>query len=298
MIALYCETHDMRLRIEGSLVGADLKTTESREAFREAMGDASVGIAEVRECSDADVAWLRTVFGQTLTGPSCIIVAPLSLARLRRLRRVESSRFHVVWAEEAGDRLLSVLDRVEPWHRDPLRLLGHRLLCNCSLHWSMVKAIKYICNLSDDPSTRTPKNSVTDVARDASIPADAFRRYWKTEVPLRCSPKQLLSWKVLLWAVRQRSEAKWDTIAGRAGVRRRTLERHSRRLAGCTLAVASRDPELVERRFEEWLTEVSALKPRDVPNPSQALRIQHQDRSVFSEFQAIQSAQDAAGWYQ
>ena len=285
----------MRHRIEGLLADADFETTESREAFRAAMGDASVGIAEVRACSDADIAWLRTVFGEALTGPSCIVVAPLSLARLRRLRRVESSRFHVVWAEEAGDRLLSVLDRVEPWHRDPLRLLGRRLLCDCSLHWSMVRAIKHICNLSGDPSTRTPKNSVTDVARDASIPADAFRRYWKTEIPLRCRPKQLLSWTVLLWAVRQRSEAKWDTIARQAGVRRRTLERHSMSLAGCTLAAATRDPAMVQRRFEEWVTEVSAVKPPDVPGTAHLLPIQHQDRSVFADFQPTQFVQHAGG---
>ena len=46
---------------------------------------------------------------------------------------------------------------------------------------------------------------------------------------------------------------------GRAGVERRTLERQGKRLAGCTLSEAWRDPELVRRRFREWVSEVSKV---------------------------------------
>ena len=96
-----------------------------------------------------------------------------------------------------------------------------------------------------------------ELAQRTRLPPDTLRRYWREEVPLRCGPKQLLSWSLLMWAIRQRSDLKWDVIAQRAGVRRRTLERCSSRLLGCTLAEATRDPDAVQRRFREWVAEMS-----------------------------------------
>ena len=121
MIALYTETYDMRSRIERLLANADVETTGSRKAFRTMVRCASVGIASLGRCEDEDVEWLRAVFRHGHSGPSCVVVTPLSLARLQRLRRIESTRFHAVWAEEVEDRLVQLLDDVEPWHRDPLR---------------------------------------------------------------------------------------------------------------------------------------------------------------------------------
>ena len=108
-----------------------------------------------------------------------------------------------------------------------------------------------------------PERSVRQLARKIGIAPVTLSRYWRSEVPLKCGPKQLLSWAMHFWALRQRSEAGWDAIAsragGRAGVERRTLERQGKRLAGCTLSEAWRDPELVRRRFREWVSEVSKV---------------------------------------
>ena len=257
MIAFYTETCDMRSRIERLLANADVETTGSRNAFRTMVRRASVGIASLGRCEDEDVEWLRAVFRHGHSGPSCVVVTPLSLARLQRLRRIESTRFHAVWAEEVEDRLVQLLDDVEPWHRDPLRLLGHRLLRDFSLHWSLVKAIDHICSVTANPLRTPPTHSVSELAQRTRLPPDTLRRYWREQIPLRCGPKQLLSWGFLMWAIRQRSASKWDVIAQRAGVRRRTLERSSYRLLGCTLAEAARDPEAVQRRFREWVAEMS-----------------------------------------
>ncbi len=258
MIAFYYETRDMRTRIKGLLAGAELQVTECRKTFQGLFGVASVAIAGLGECSDTDVAWLRAILGQSIGGPSCVLVTPLSLERLQRVRQIESNRCHVVWAEEIDDRLVDLVGRIEPWFRDPLRRLGHRLLRDHSLHWSLVKAIKRTCGNGAD--SVPPPSSVGGLAQHAKVPPDAFRRYWRTEVPLQCGPKEFLSWATLLWAVRQRPYAKWDTIARRAGVRRRTLERYSVRLTNCTLAAVGRDPGMVQRRFEAWVREVSAVE--------------------------------------
>ena len=214
MITLYHETGFMRDRIEGLLEDARMESTECREEFRTHLRWAWVGIAGLERCSEGDVAWLRTAFGRSLSGPSCVVVTPLSIDRLRRLRRIESNRFHVVWREEADVRLARVIDRIEPWHRDPMQVLGRRLLCDCSLHWSLAKALDHICRLSRETRTQAPKSSVSDLADCARVPPDALRRYWNRQVPLRCSPKKLLQWSVLLWAVRERASHTWETVSG------------------------------------------------------------------------------------
>ena len=257
MIAFYSETRDFRSRIERLLAHADIESTASRRTFRTMVRRASVGIANLEECEDRDVEWLKAAFDHGHSGPSCVVVTALSLTRLQRLRRLESTRFHIVWGEEVEDRLVQLLDEVEPWHRNPLRLLGHRLLRDFSLHWSLVKAIDHICSVTANPPRTPPTHSVTELARRIRLPPDTLRRYWREEVPLRTGPKQLLSWGLLMWAIRQRAQLKWDVIAQRAGVRRRTLERCSTRLLGCTLAEASRDPERVQHRFRQWVAEVS-----------------------------------------
>ena len=268
MIAWYHETRALRDMIERLLADVELESTASRHEFETLLSDANVGVAGLGRCSAADVTWLRRVFRSGLLEPSCVVVTPLSLARLQRLRRIESSRFHVVWTEEAPERLVNVLTWIEPWHRDPLRLLGQRILAENTLqHWSLVRAIEHVCKLSGDPSPAPPENSVTDLARHVNLPPDSFRRYWRHEVPLRCGPKQLLSWAVLLWAVRQRPKAKWDAIARQAGVGRRTLERYSKQLAGCTLAAAGRDPQLLKSRFRRWIANVSEVDPPGAAPP-------------------------------
>ena len=266
MIALYCDRRDLRDRIERLLADTALHSTRSREEFQEAVAATDVGIAGMRRCLESDVAWLRSVFSQGLARPSCIVVTPLSLARLQRLRAAESPRFHVVWAEEAYDRLRPALSRLNVWHRDPLRLLGRRILWTESLHWSTVRAVERICRLSDPWRSSPPPKSVGDLTRDIDLPAETFRRYWRENMPLRCRPKQLLSWALLIWAVRQRPKVRWEAIAAQAGVRRRTLERHSVRLARCTLSAASRDPGLIRRRFRAWVAQVAEVsRPVVVP---------------------------------
>ena len=113
-------------------------------------------------------------FDQSIGGPSCVLVTPLSLESLQRVRQIESNRCHVVWAEEAADRLVDLVGRIEPWYRDPLRLLGHRLLRDHSFHWSLVKAIKRTCRTAIDPDSEPPPSSVGGLAQHAKVPPTRF----------------------------------------------------------------------------------------------------------------------------
>ncbi len=265
MIAMYCDTRAMRERIEGLLTGVELRSAECPDGFQDLLQGAAVGIAGMDRCSHADVDWLRGSFALGPSGPSCIVVTPLSLARLQRLRAIESSRFHVVWAEEVKERLGTILDRIDPSHLDPLRHLGRHLVRDYPLHKALARGISQITGLSDDSGCGPPKNSVCELAEYAGVAPDAFRRYWREQLPLRCRPKELLNWALLLWGIRRRSAASWAAIADAAGVQRRTLERAAMRLAGCTLATAARHPDPVRRRFREWVAKVSL--PRG-PSPA------------------------------
>ena len=257
MIAMYCDTPDMRERIQGLLTGVDLKSAERLDRFRDLLQGAAVGIAGMEQCSDADVDWLQGSLALGPSGPSCIVVTPLSLIHLQRLRAIESSRLHVVWVEEINERLGLVLDQIDPAHLDPLQSLGRHLVSDYELHESMVRAISQICKLSEGLESDPPKNSVSELAAYAGVAPDAFRRYWRNQVPLDCRPKELLNWALLIWGIRRRSVASWVEIADSAGVRRRTLERAAIRLAGSTLANAARHPRMVQRRFSEWVATVS-----------------------------------------
>lgn len=259
MIPLYHETRALRETVEELLADVPLEPTASRREFGPLLANADVAIIGLGRCSATDVQWLREVSRGGLLAPSCIVITPLSIGRLQRLRGIESERIHVVWAEEVDDRLVDVVTDIAPWHDDPLRLLGRRLLAASSPHRSVVEAIRRICNLSGNRLPARPETSVTELASSLGISPDSFRRHWRDGIPLRCGPKELLNWAVLLWAFRQRRHVRWDALARQAGIGRRTLERYGRQLADCTLAEAARDTKLLKRRFREWAGAVSAV---------------------------------------
>ncbi len=256
-IAFYGETSGVRKRIESLLAHIPLTTTGSREDFESVVADAFVGIVALGGCSQADIAWLGTAFDHGHCAPTCVVVTPHTVTRFLRLRPIWSSRFHTVWAEESAVRLPQLLDQVEPWHADPLRLLGHRLLSDFPVRLPLVKAIDRICRVFASPLPEPPPSSVAALARRAAVSTDTLRRQWRDELPLRCGPKQLLSWALLLWAIRRRVHTGWDGLAYQAGVRRRTLERVAVRVAGCTLSELTGDPERARRRFRGWVRERS-----------------------------------------
>ncbi len=248
----------MRERIRRLLAGTDLDVVESRKAFSVRLKRrCSPGIAALRNPSAADTAWLLDAVRPPPANRSCVVVAPLSLFNLQRLRPLRRDVFRVVWDEEADDRLASVVkDVMAEWCRDPLVRLGRQLLEIPELRPSLHAVIARLCRLSSDGPPRPPPRTVTELAGAVHLSPGTLARYWRSDVPLRCGPKKLLIWAAFLWAVERSSQAKWDTVAKLAGTPRRTLERWSLELADCTLSEAARDPSRVFRRFEAWVAEV------------------------------------------
>ena len=102
-----------------------------------------------------------------------------------------------------------------------------------------------------------PPTTVRDLAGLWFCDPSTLRVSWQGAMPLKCRPKQLLSWSMLFWALRERRRGKpWDAIAASARCRRRTMERYSRVLAGCTLGAAVREPALAVRALWGWVTGV------------------------------------------
>ena len=260
MVVLYAETPAMRIEVEGPLAGLDLTLTDDRTEFERALSDARIGVVAASDVDDADVMWLRRLFGQSLRDPSCVVIASLSLQHVQRFRDLERDRFRIVWLGEVDDRLRVVLEELGAQWRNPLALLGQRILNSHQVRPSVRDAITHICYAmpsNDSSPPRPPYSSVGALARRIEVEGDTLSRYWRRDVPLRCGPKQFLMWAALMWAVRQRTDGeRWSDIATRIGVSRRTLERYSVDLAGCTLAATVRQPGFIERRFESWVVSV------------------------------------------
>ena len=258
MVALYCEKPEARRRLEGALARVDYRSTGRRDTFLELLlGGVGVGVVGLEQHTGADVRWLGALSDACgPAGPSHVVAVPLSLEWLQWTRTLAGSRFHVVWTEEAPERLMGIVRQVDPWQQDPIRLLGRRMLASDSLPGSLRPVIQRACRTGDDELSLHPARNVAELAEEANVNTRALRRHWTTESPLNCSLKDFLSWAILLWALRERERANWDTVARTLGLRRRTLERYSNRFLGCTLAVASRDPQIVMRRFREWAAEV------------------------------------------
>lgn len=273
MIIMYADHRGLKGLIKGYLSGMVHRIADRRNQFDRLMGGAQAGIVGTLDCTPALVRHLRSTFHLEMAGgPSCVVVTRVSFDNLKNLRDIECDRFHVVWVEEIEERLPQVLDEImrpeeaedNPLRtrslgllrEDPLRTWGLSLLRERSLRPAMVRTVKLVCGLSYD-HTGPPFNSVSELAKRVGVEPWQLGYLWRAEIPLRCTLKQMLQWGVFLWAVDQRDEDTWQNIAGKAGVSRHTLQGYSRNLAQCTLTTAARDPALVRRRFEEWLSGVT-----------------------------------------
>ena len=267
---LYCRDKGLRNQLNGLLAGASVEQARSRRALKAPPTRTRAIVYGIAECVDADVKWLQSAFG--LANPPCVVVAPLRVDCWRWLQPLRSPSLRIVWADEAEERLLGVLREVGRNGRDPMWNLGLRLLADYSFRPPVQKVISRVCGLDNDPGGTpfVPANSVRQLSADINLSASTLSRYWREEVPLACSLKEFLSWAVLLWAVRERSQDNWNAIVDQAEVRPRTLARSFVRLAECTLGDAEADPELVIRRFHRWIE--SVWNPHSLEEPVSPIR--------------------------
>ena len=266
MVGLYCGKRETRRRLKEALASVDCTATDCRRTFQESLlGGASVAVVVLEQYSPEDIQWLRTLSAQGgPAGPSFVLIVPVSLDWVQWMRASGDSERQIVWAEEAQERLMRVVARIDPWHKDPVSVLGRRMLAHGSLHRSLANVIRRVCRTDADDDSLLPVTSVTALAEQAKLNPRALRRYWNTESPVQCTLKEFLSWAILMWALRERQANRWSTVARRLGVRRRTLERYSARFLDCTLAVAGQDSQRVIRRFREWAIDVVALPASEI----------------------------------
>ena len=148
MVAVYCKYPQVLEQLRPPLIGVDVEWTEVWDEFTVAMSDAEAGVYFTPDYTLDDSIRLQKVVGAAIGGPSYVIVTPLSLGRLQLLRKMDRSRFQVVWAEEVGDRLLIGLQRAG-WHADPLQMLANRILASAKPRPVVEKALRIACGLDD-----------------------------------------------------------------------------------------------------------------------------------------------------
>jgi len=248
---LYCGDSELGDRLERVLDGLEVQRVTSRRALLAPSMATRAAVVGITACADGDFEWLRSTFGPL--SPPCVVVAQLSVNCLRNLYPLRSDRLRVVWTEEAESRLVEILENFTRMNRGPMWRLGLKLISDHSFRPPVRETISRVCGLHDTDVPFIPENSVGRLAGQVDLAPPTLRQYWREDSPLRCSLKEFLSWAVILWALRARSREGWNAIAERLELQRRTLQRNFNRLAGCTLAEATEDPERVIRRFGAWV---------------------------------------------
>ncbi len=253
MIVLYADAAEMGDRIESLLADCAIERVDTRRRFSEALRAPKVGIAAFTEVGDQDVSWLQGICSESLSDPPCVVVTPCRLDSIQRCRSFDLIRLRdrVVWLEELEIRLRGMVRLL----LNPLTTLGERIIAGRRPRAVVAKAVTRICHSA--ATVEPPPSSVAELARSLCIGASTLSRYWATDVPYRCGPKQLLKWALLFWAIERRTSGEsWYGVARSAGRSRRTLRRYAREMAGCGLAAAAEDPDRVRVRFEAWVREV------------------------------------------
>lgn len=272
MIIVYSDA-SMRSRLERLMQVADLAVEwkASPNEFEDALCVAHVGVVGSRSLGKHEVDWLRIALARVASRPSCVVVTPLTIESVQRRRSRRTCPFRVVWEEEVEARLPPVvMDLLKSRQRSPLGSAVERMVENCRPRPAVRKALEIICGMPEGTLCRPPHldsrlsvdgpvqdhpppTSVKNLAASVFLTASPLRRYWKLDLPLRCGPKQLLKWSLLLWAIRRRLEGdSWYLISMEAGVRQRTVRRYASELAGCGIVKAVRDPDSIRVRFAAW----------------------------------------------
>lgn len=274
MIIAYSDS-SMRSRLQRLLQVADLEVEwkGSPSDFQDALRLAHVGVVGSRSLGEHEVDWLRVALTGLAFRPSCVVVTPLTIESVQRRRSRETCPFQVVWEEEVEARLPPVVMDLRGRRGSPLGSAVERMVEDCRPRPAVRKALEIICGMPEGTLCRPaeldsrrsvdgpvqdhpPPTSVKRLAGLVFLTASPLRRYWKLDLPLRCGPKQLLKWSLLLWAIRRRLEGdSWYLISTEAGVRRRTVRRYASELAGCGIVKAVRDPDSIRARFAAWWTD-------------------------------------------
>lgn len=247
MVHIYADTVELGDLIASAAPVSAFERVDTLRRFGEALQGAGVGIAAFTEFREEAARRLRDACNGSLIVPACVVVTPCRFEAVRQLRSLglKPLRDRVVWLEEVEDRLPRVLRVL----LNPVTPFGQEIIVEHQPRAVVKEALSRICRIGGG----VPPRSVAELARSLHIEASPLRRYWATDIPLRCGPKELLKWALLFWAIEQRASGEsWHSVARRVGRSQRTLRRYASDLAGCGLAGAARSPDTVRLRFETW----------------------------------------------
>ncbi len=260
MIALYCRPQAIREQIEQLLPANQCQPVDSRSEFHRALVRFGAGVFGALRFDRTDAEWIARLVDHSLH-VACVAVLPLSLEHLQSFRPILSDRLKVVWLEEAREQLSDIVRQTPGDHDNPLHRLALGVLTSRQLSPLAKKTLEEICcprpTLSDDmPLRPVPPRNMEDLACRVHHSISGIRVHWREHIPLRCTPKKLMEWAMLMWAASDRVLPSASAQARYMGIHPRTLERICARLIGCRMSEARADPQAVRHLLEEWLDEV------------------------------------------
>lgn len=269
MIALYCGSRSIREQLEALLPAGECQPVDSREEFHSAVVRFGAGVFAALECDQADAKWVARLV-ETSPHVACAVVVPLSLSHLQSFRPFLSDRLRLVWLDEVAEQLPEVIRQTRIDHTNPLHLLAREIVASRPLSPVARRALEEICcpqpTVENEPPHRPiPPKDMGELARRINHSISGIRVHWGEHVPLRCTPKKLMEWALLIWAVSDTVLPSGSARARYLGIHPRTLERICARLVKSRISEAIQDPEAVRSRFEQWLEEVMEPPPANAP---------------------------------
>jgi hypothetical protein len=225
------------LAAHADVTDVDLYTT--RHSFVAIARQEGCGLVVVGDLDTAILAWMRETSG-TPPYPRLVVVAPLTSRAARLWFSEPLPRVSVVW----GDALERLRQVDALLHGDALAELTHYLVREYDPAPIVRTALRHV-------SAPAPPSTVASLASCTGASPATLRYHWRNGLPA-VPLKGLLSWAVLLRAVKIASEFSLDRASAVLEVHPRTLQRIAGRLLGTTFAEAASDASHVDFAFWRW----------------------------------------------
>jgi hypothetical protein len=242
---VYAETPALMRAIVSRLDPSQTEVVGNRGAFAARLHAVGQGVMALGAVSSDFAAWA----GRTARpGTHLVVVSRLTPENARRLGPLQSDGIRVLWLEELSETIRLPVIGAPP---DPLYAFAERVASRPEVCPMVGRALRLIC------CSEVPPHSVRSLSARLGVAPTTFRYHWQVGLRHGLPPKELVQWATLVRAIELRGRAKWVSVAYRLGVHRRTLERLSHRLTGCSLGNLAADPTaaagLFRRRAEDAL---------------------------------------------
>lgn len=251
MILVYCESESSREAVARLLGGLPTSLVRCRRELENAAPTARCVALVSQDLSLPGLAdWLHGLISRC-PGAGWILVTRASAENADALLQVRGLD-HLIWEPDMDAMLWPAV--VEILDARPLTHLANTIKRAPDLAPELIRCLTSAC-LSPRP-IRTEGS----LARTAGLSERRLRQLWRSSLAEGSSPKELLDWILVCWALRTKSsDRSWSGVAAQLGVKEDTLRAACSRRTGRTLGtLLGLGRESVRGLVLDWWSEARA----------------------------------------